>query len=211
MKNQFIVIEGLDGAGKTTQIRLLREALEEKGVRVHVSTEPTEYESGKALRRALSGKEPKTACEMAVMFTIDRIAHNQHPESGIEALLKDGCTVISDRYYYSSMAYQGSLTDEFWVDTLNRGCPEIRKPDLCIFLDLAPEKSMERITKNRSAEELEIYETLDRLTKVREKFLSVFDRLARETDPEKRENVVIINASGTIDEVAARIRTAVLG
>jgi dTMP kinase len=97
------------------------------------------------------------------------------------------------------------------VDTLNRGCPEIRKPDLCIFLDLAPEKSMERITKNRSAEELEIYETLDRLSKVREKFLSVFDRLAQETDPEKKENVVIIDASGTIEEVAAKIRAAVLG
>ena len=206
---RFIVFEGLDGAGKTTQIRLLAEELEKRGHRVALSTEPTEYASGRALREALSGKVKKTPAEMAVMFTADRIAHNQDEESGIERLLRDGYTVISDRYYYSSLAYQGSVTDPEWVAHLNLDCPEIRKPDLCVFLDLSPEVSMQRITQNRSAGEMEIYETLDQLTRIRETFLSVFDRLTNTEDAEKRENVRFVDASGTIPEVAALVLRAV--
>lgn len=206
---KFIVFEGLDGAGKTTQIRLLKEALERAGHRVSVSTEPTEYESGRALRAALAGKVRKTPAEMAVMFTADRIAHNQNAESGIERLLADGYTVISDRYYYSSLAYQGSVTDPEWVAHLNLDCPEIRRPDLCVFLDLAPEVSMRRITENRGAGELEIYETLDQLTKIRETFLSVFERFDKETDPARRENIRFVDASGSIEEVAALVLAAV--
>lgn len=200
---KFIVFEGLDGAGKTTQLRLLAKALEERGHRVVVTAEPTEYESGKALRAALSGKVKKTPCEMAVMFTVDRIAHNQNAEDGIERLLRDGCTVISDRYYYSSLAYQGSITDPDWVAHLNLDCPEIRKPDLCIFLDLAPEISIKRITENRTAGEQEIYETLDQLTKIRETFLSVLSCLSE--DDERKETICFVDASRTIEEVAVSI------
>lgn len=206
---RFIVFEGLDGAGKTTQIRLLAEELEKRGCKVALSTEPTEYASGKALREALSGRVKKTPAEMAVMFTADRIAHNQNEESGIERLLRDGYTVISDRYYYSSLAYQGSVTDPEWVAHLNLDCPEIRKPDLCVFFDLSPEVSMQRITQNRSAGEREIYETLDQLTRIRETFLSVFERLTNTEDAEKRENVRFVDASGTIEEVAALVLRAV--
>ena len=202
MTPRFIVFEGLDGAGKTTQIRLLREALEREGHKVVLTAEPTEYESGRALRAALSGKVKKTPAEMAVMFTLDRIAHNQNEENGIERLLAEGYTVISDRYYYSSLAYQGSITDPEWVAALNLNCPEIRKPDLCIFLDLPPEASMARITANRSAGELEIYETLDQLTRIRETFLSVFERLTGSADEAKRENVRFVDASGTIEDAA---------
>ena len=197
MKNQFIVIEGLDGAGKTTQIRLLREALEEKGVRVHVSTEPTEYESGKALRRVLSGEEKKSVCEIATMFTLDRIAHNVHPTEGIEALLESGVDVICDRYYYSSLANQGSSTSYEWVKSLNLDCPEIRRPDICIFLDLTPEQSLERISKGR--ESVEIYENLETLTKVRNKFLSVINDLS------STDNIRIIDGYRAPDEVAKDI------
>lgn len=206
---RFIVFEGLDGAGKTTQIRLLAEELEKRGCKVALSTEPTEYASGKALREALSGRVRKTPAEMAVMFTADRIAHNQNEESGIERLLRDGYTVISDRYYYSSLAYQGSVTDPEWVARLNLDCPEIRKPDLCVFLDLSPEISMQRITANRAAGEREIYETLDQLTRIRETFLSVFARLTQIENPAKRENVRFVDASGTIEEVAALVLRAV--
>lgn len=206
---RFIVFEGLDGAGKTTQIELLRAHLESLGQKVSVSAEPTDYESGRALRAALSGKVPKTPAEMAVMFTTDRIAHNQNQESGIEALLSRGYTVISDRYYYSSLAYQGPLTDYEWVKHMNLDCPEIRKPDLCIFLDLSPEESMRRITRNRAAEEREIYENLERLTEVREAFRRAFMKLTEEVSDEKRERIAWIDASGSIEEVAAAVRRAV--
>lgn len=204
---RFIVFEGLDGAGKTTQINLLAKHLEGLGEKVVLTAEPTAYESGRALRAALSGKVKKTPCEMAVMFTEDRIAHNQNEEDGIERLLKDGYTVISDRYYYSSLAYQGSITDYKWVAELNLDCPEIRKPDLCIFLDLSPEESMKRITANRKEGEIEIYETLDQLTRIRETFLFVFDQL--KGDEKRGERIRFIDASGTIEEVAERIRAAV--
>ena len=205
---RFIVFEGLDGAGKTTQIRLLAKHLEELGEKVVLTAEPTAYESGRALRAALSGKVKKTPCEMAVMFTEDRIAHNQNEENGIERLLKDGYIVISDRYYYSSLAYQGSITDYKWVAELNLDCPEIRKPDLCIFLDLSPEESMKRITASRGEGEIEIYETLDQLTRIRKTFLSVFDQL--QGDVNRGEQIRFIDASGTIEEVGKRIYLAVL-
>ena len=205
---RFIVFEGLDGAGKTTQIRLLAKHLEELGEKVVLTAEPTAYESGRALRAALSGKVKKTPCEMAVMFTEDRIAHNQNEENGIERLLKDGYIVISDRYYYSSLAYQGSITDYKWVAELNLDCPEIRKPDLCIFLDLSPEESMKRITASRGEGEIEIYETLDQLTRIRKTFLSVFDQL--QGDVNRGEQIRFIDASGTIEEVGERIYLAVL-
>ena len=207
-KPKFIVFEGLDGAGKTTQIRLLAKYLEENGERVILTAEPTAYESGKALRAALSGKIRKTPCEMAVMFIADRIAHNKNEADGIERLLQDGYTVISDRYYYSSLAYQGSITDREWVARMNLDCPEIRKPDLCIFLDLSPEESMKRITLNRKEGDREIYETLDQLTRIRETFLSVFEELKR--DERRGEDIRFVDASGTIGEVAEQIRSMVL-
>jgi len=106
---KFIVFEGIDGAGKTTQIRLLCKALENKGIPCITTLEPTTLPTGKELRRALSGELKKTPIEMAEMFSADREAHNTHPEEGIERMLSDGYTVISDRYYYSSLAYQGSV------------------------------------------------------------------------------------------------------
>lgn len=195
MAAKFIVFEGIDGAGKTTQAKLLAEKIKEMGRSAELTAEPTTLESGKALRRVLSGEEKKSNCEIATMFTLDRIAHNVHPEIGINALIDKGVDVISDRYYYSSLAYQGSATSYPWVKSLNLDCPEIRRPDLCIFLDLKPEESLERISKGR--EKLEIFENLETLTRVRESFFGVFSDLD--------DNVAIIDAYRTPEEIAADI------
>ena len=195
MAAKFIVFEGIDGAGKTTQAKLLAEKIKEMGKTAELTAEPTTLESGKALRRVLSGEEKKSNCEIATMFTLDRIAHNVHPETGINALIEKGVDVISDRYYYSSLAYQGSATSYPWVKSLNLDCPEIRRPDLCIFLDLKPEESLERISKGR--EKLEIFENLETLTRVRESFFGVFADLD--------DNVAIIDAYRTPEEIAADI------
>ena len=103
---KFIVFEGIDGAGKTTQIKMLARVLEEHGISCHITAEPTEYPSGKKIREALSGRLPATPLEMAEMFASDRAIHNVHEGDGINACLSAGKTVISDRYYYSSLAYQ---------------------------------------------------------------------------------------------------------
>lgn len=194
----FIVFEGIDGAGKTTQIGLLADKLRAAGLDPYITAEPTGMETGKAIRRVLSGAVPKTPTQVAAMFVQDRIDHNVDPTEGIEVLLAQGKAIICDRYYYSSLAYQGSLTDIDWVMACNCNCPEIRHPDLCIFLDLSPEESMKRITRDR--EQTEIYEKADTLTKVRARYMDVFERLSA-----RSEKIEIIDASGTVEQTADAI------
>ena len=195
---KFIVFEGIDGAGKTTQVELLAKNLRALDRKVFLCAEPTSLESGKAIRRALSGAEKKSECQMAAMFVLDRIAHNIDEEIGIEVLVSQGIDVISDRYYYSSLAYQGSATDYEWVKKMNLGSPEIRCPDLCIYLDLLPEDSLERISKGR--ESVEIYENLEKLTSVRNKFMSVIDDLRKDG-----ENIYVVDANRTPEAIAEEI------
>ncbi len=192
-KGRFIVFEGIDGSGKTTQAKRLAAALEEQGRNVTMTAEPTALPTGVALREALSGKVKRSECQMAVMFVDDRIEHNIHPTEGIRALIESGTDVICDRYYYSSLAYQGSSTDYEWVKAMNLRCPDIIRPDLCIYIDLLPEQSLERISKGR--ETVEIYENTETLTAVREKFLSVIRDLG------ERDNICIIDGYRTEQEV----------
>ncbi len=196
-RGRFIVFEGIDGAGKTTQIELLERALKASGRRVFRTAEPTESVSGGLLRDALGGVSKRTACEMAALFVLDRIFHNVNPVSGIDVMLADGIDVICDRYYYSSLAYQGSETDADWVYHMNLDCPEIRHPDLCIFLDLTPEVSMARIDGGRVTHE--IYENTERLRRVRAQFYAVFDRL-KDTD-----RICVVDASRTIEQIHREI------
>ena len=197
-KGIFIVFEGIDGAGKTTQVDLLAQNLASLGREVSLSAEPTTLATGTAIRRALSGEEKKSECEMAAMFVLDRIAHNINSETGIRALTERGIDVISDRYYYSSLAYQGTATDYEWVKAMNINSPEIRRPDLCIYLDLLPEQSLERISRGR--ESFEIYENLEKLTAVRAKFLSVVEDLRRDG-----ESIYVVNAARAAEDIAKEI------
>lgn len=197
-KGRFIVFEGIDGAGKTTQVELLAKNLVKLGRKVSVGAEPTPLESGRAIRRALSGEEKKTECQMAAMFVLDRIAHNTDAEIGIEALTSKGIDVISDRYYYSSLAYQGTATDYAWVKAMNVGSPEIRRPDLCIYLDLLPEQSLERISRGR--ETVEIYENLEKLTLTRKAFMSVIEDLRADG-----ESIYVVDADRTPEQISREI------
>ncbi len=203
-KGKFIVIEGLDGSGKTTQTNIITEKLKVKGINVINQAEPTPHEFGRMCREVLGGRKKVTKSQFALLFTADRIDHNLNPEDGINMHIGKGDTVISDRYYYSTLAYQGVDVGLDWLMGLNLGCEDIRKPDLCIFLDLLPEKSMERINANRSEDEIEIYENEEYLTSIRKRFYNVIDAL-KET-----ENIVVINADGTVEEVAEQIEKAVM-
>ena len=196
-QGRFIVFEGIDGAGKTTQIDLLEQHLRRQGKAVWRTAEPTDSVTGGLLRDALCGASRRSACEMAALFTLDRIHHNVNPVVGIEKMLRDGRDVICDRYYYSTLAYQGSETDPEWVRRMNLDCPEIRRPDLCIFLDLTPEQSMERIRRGRATQE--IYETQERLEAVRAKFLQVIASLR------DAERIVVVNAARPMEEIHAEI------
>ena len=193
-RGRFIVIEGIDGSGKSTHIPLLAKRLMADGKKVYTTAEPTVSLTGGMLRDALSGVSKKTTCEIAAMFLLDRIFHNVNPVNGIEKFLAEGVDVICDRYYYSSLAYQGSETDFDWVLDMNLNCPEIRKPDLCIFLDLSPEKSLERISKNRLVKE--IYEEKDRLEAFRKRYFDIFDML-KFTD-----NIAVLDTDRDIESIA---------
>ena len=197
----FIVFEGIDGAGKTTQVELLAKRLGDMGRTVTLTAEPTGLPSGRALREVLGGKVKKSDCEITLMFTLDRIAHNIDKDCGIEKLLSEGICVICDRYYYSTLAYQGALVDYGWVKSMNTECPEIRHPDICLFLDLPPEESMRRI--NRGRESTEIYENTEMLTRVRASFMKVIEDLG------ERDKIRVIDASADIGSVSERVFEAV--
>lgn len=200
-RGRFIVFEGIDGAGKTTQIDLLEQWLKAEGRRVFRTAEPTESVTGGLLRDALAGVTKRTPTELAALFTLDRIFHNVNPVNGIQKMLTDGVDVICDRYYYSSLAYQGSEIEGDWVRRMNLDCPDILRPDLCIFLDLTPEESMERISRGRVTQE--IYETRDRLEKVRNRFLDVLESLC------ETERICTVNAARPIEAIHADIREIV--
>lgn len=201
MQAKFIVFEGLDGSGKSTQIRLLEQRLVQQGHRVAVTAEPTASATGGLVRDALCAFTPRTGAEIAALFAADRVAHNTNPVWGIGKMLAEGRTVICDRYYYSSMAYQGSVTDPDWVRDMNLNCPEIRRPDLCVFLDVDYERCCERMEGDRAFRE--IYENRDSLKKIRERYFSVFEELR------ERDNIAVVNAARAVDAVAADVFSAV--
>ena len=131
-KGLFIVIEGVDGSGKTTQAELLAAYLRSKGRRVHHTAEPTASGLGGMVRDGLGAEHPRTSDELAAMFLADRVAHNVSPKSGIRRYIESGTDVVCDRYYYSSIAYQGVGGSLEWVAAMNLNCPSIMKPDICI-------------------------------------------------------------------------------
>lgn len=200
--SKFIVVEGLDGTGKTTQIKILAEYIKNKGREVEITAEPTSHPTGKLIRRILSGEVKSTPWALASLFLSDRIIHNTSPEDGIEKMLSEGKTVISDRYYYSTFSYQGHETDLDWAMDMHFSCPEIRRPDLVLFLTMSPEKCIERIKANRPDEAIEIYENTESLTKISRQFDAVFELL------KEKENIVYIDADGTVEEVSARLFAA---
>ncbi len=197
-KSLFIVFDGMDGTGKTTQMRRLCERLHSEGIPTVLTAEPSTSEDGKALRRALSGQEPASNSRMAALFLLDRIGHNE----AIAAWLSEGQTVLSDRYYYSSMAYQGLDGSFDWVADMNLHCPGIRRPDGCIVLDMDPAESMARVREGRRADELEIYETVAQQEEIRARFSRVTEYLRG------RDLILMVNAAGTPDEVAERVWAA---
>ncbi len=201
MEGKFIVFEGLDGSGKSTQIRLLAERLRAMGRSVAVTAEPTSSAIGGLVRDALSGYTPRSGAEIAALFMADRVQHNVNPVWGIRTLLAQGRDVICDRYYYSSLAYQGSVTDPEWVRQINLSCPEIRRPDLCVFLDVDPERCRQRMKTDRAF--LEIYENEAAQAVIRERYYEVLRSL------EDTENIRIVDAVRSREDVAEDIFQAV--
>jgi dTMP kinase len=199
---RFVVLEGIDGAGTTTQVAKLVERLRAEGAPVRVTREPSDGPIGSLVRQVLTGRivapegrAPNWAT-MALLFAADRM---DHVESEIEPFLAQDGIVVSDRYDASSLAYQsvssGRGGDEAidWIRQLNR---HAMRPDLTIVLDLPPDVAAAR--REARGEPAQLYEQ----NEVQRALAQFYRDLARHM-PEDR--VVVVDASGSVDEVHRRV------
>jgi dTMP kinase len=165
-KGAFICIEGLDGCGKTTQTKLLVERLQKSHGTVYTA-EPSRGKIGTFIRKSIlyGEKRPSSVAE-ALLFAADRV---EHVDNEVLPALHQGKIVVSDRYVYSSLAYQGAagLSLE-WIEKVNE---HALRPDLAVFIDVDPRTVMRRLKPIRS-----IMETLETQQKVREIYLRFVEK-----------------------------------
>jgi dTMP kinase len=190
----FIVLEGIDGAGTTTQAERLVQTLATHGRRAHATREPSQGPIGRLLREVLLGGHrgpdgaPLDGDTMALLFAADR---RDHLRREIEPALRAGQDVVSDRYLLSSLAYQAAEADRGWVEVLAR---DIRTPDLTILLDLpvataaARRRAAGRITERYDDDETQ------------NKVADNYRRLAKALP-----GVVVLDGSGGMDDVTRAI------
>ena len=138
----FIVIEGLDGAGTTTQLKLLERRLKGYKIPFCCTCEPTRGLIGKVIRSVLRGKCRVNPYSLALLFAADRTEHVEDPGEGIAARVKRGELIISDRYLFSSLAYQSVQCGFEKVLSLNERFP---LPSHLIFIDTPPEVCQQRL------------------------------------------------------------------
>lgn len=210
----FVVIEGIDGSGSTTQGDRLASWLRSQGYRAHFTHEPSGGPAGMLIRLALSkrlrghggsyhveGEELPAASDidghtLALLYAADR---TDHLATEIQPNLRNGRVVICDRYLMSTIAYQGLTSEEEWLYAINRHAPS---PDLCIYLDVPVEHALTRMAGTRWTRDL--YEEEDQLHRIRNRYLS----LVREARPVFGP-IVTIDASKAQDQVAEAIQSTV--
>jgi dTMP kinase len=190
-KGFFICVEGLDGCGKTTQTKLLVKALKESYDAVYTA-EPSRGKIGNFIKKyCLHGKKRLSSIVEALLFAADRFEHVQNE---ILPALKEEKLVISDRYYYSSLAYQGAAgLDLEWIKKVNK---HALRPDFAIFIDVDPEVVISRLKRKKS-----IMENLETQRKVREIYMKFVEN----------EELTKVDGNKSKKEVANEILAVVLG
>jgi dTMP kinase len=190
-KGVFICIEGLDASGKTTHAHQLVRNLQRKEFDAVYTTEPSRGEIGSFIRTYILQRSKRVPSVVeTLLFAVDRV---DHVEKEIKPALENGKIVISDRYVYSSLAYQGAAgLDLKWIEEINRlALP----PDLAIYIDVPPEVVVKRIRRKKSV--MERLETQRRVREVYMKFV-------------KNGKLVPVDGNRIKDEVAKDILTVVL-
>jgi dTMP kinase len=195
---RFVVFEGLDGAGTTTQVALLRDELARGGVAVETSGEPSEGVFGVALRKAIEGHVRLDAVALALGFAADRADH-LFKERGVLAALDAGRWVLSDRYVMSSLAYQASLgVDPAWLREINSFA---MPPDVTIFIDTPVELCLERIAARGGG--IELFEERERLRAVAELYRTLV------ADERITGHLIAVDGTRPAGEIAREIREKV--
>lgn len=178
-KRLFIVFEGIDSSGKTTQAELLKKYFLEVQEQAVISPEPSNGIIGNLIRQALkqrilfSKDQHLFDQQMAYLFAADRHDHLYNDVDGVFKLIQENYHVISTRYYFSSLAYNCATIEQYnFIKKLNDRFPN---PDLTIYLDIPIEVSLSRL-QERSLQE--IYETKTKLVKVRKQYRQIFAEYA---------------------------------
>jgi dTMP kinase len=202
VSGRFIVFEGLDGAGTTTQARILAERLQGQGRTVYLAHQPSEGPAGLLIRQILAGRTATTQADgklgvvdervMALLFAADRL---DHLTSQIEPRLARGEDVILDRYILSSLAYQGATVSHEFIAAANRYA---RKPDLTLFLYVPANIALDRV-RARGAK-LERYETEKLLSAIEREYMRLVGTLA---------SVVSVDGTRPIPDVSEQCFSAV--
>ena len=188
----FLCLEGLDGCGKSTHVRLLARWLRSRGHEVIITDEPTNGAIGKIIKRVLRGELKLPIAAEALLFAADRV---QHISDVIEPALKTGKVVLNERYVYSSLAYQSARgLPVNWISSINKYA---LRPDLGILIDVPAKIAFARIKSSRRLDEFE--RNLRLQQRVRRNYL----RIAR------REGLKIVDGTRSCDEVQAEIRKLV--
>ena len=179
----YIVFEGIDGAGKSTQIQLLKEWLEDNGFRVETLVEPTDSDVGKLIRRILQRPDAATDSvqkTLGLLFAADRMLI-------MDKLNDESKVIISDRSFISSLAYQQPAE---WIEVLNKYA---KRPDLLLLLDLDVKKSVSRTSGQ------DTFENEEFLTNVKANYLKLVENYTHE----------IIDANNGVNKVSSDIKKAV--
>lgn len=209
MPGQFITFEGPEGSGKSTQIKLLVEKLEEQGIEITCTREPGGTATGEQIRNLLqhdAAGEPLCDRAELLLFTASRA---QLMDRIILPTLGKGGWVLCDRFIDSTMAYQGFARgmDIATLDSINNFAIYERTPDLTILLDLSVEAGFQRLEK-RYADSEESHDRFEREAReFHDKVRDGYHKLA-EREPER---FVVINADQPVEEVASNVWKAVKG
>jgi dTMP kinase len=197
----LIVLEGLDGAGTTTQARRLVDELSARGRPAHLTREPSDGPIGRLIREMLVGRHAIDGQAIAqstfgLLFAADRLDHLQRE---VEPALAAGSVVVSDRWYHSSLAYQGTGADRAWIGVLNQ---RARRPDLTLLLRVAPDVAAARRVAAGRADEL--FEDLEMQRRVAAGYDAVVAELIA-----AGERIEVLDGEAGVDDVAAAIAAAV--
>ena len=189
-QGKFIVFDSLDGAGNSTQVKILADYLNKIGKKTHVTKEPTFSLIGGLIKSQLTNDWKSSQICLQLLFSADRA---YHLEKEVIPLLKRGINVISDRYFFSTLAYGNlEIKDLDWLISINK---KFLLPDLTFFLKVSPKTCIQRIKKDRF--EITLFErerTLEKVWKNYQKIAKMF------------ENVFVINGEKEIEKVAKEIR-----
>ncbi len=205
----FVVIEGLDGAGTTTQTRRVAEALRQQGQPVSTSCEPSDGPIGMLIRQMLSkritvfdeeqGHRAVGRQTLALLFAADRL---DHLRAQVEPALSRGEVAITDRYYHSSLVYQGDSADgNFdyrWVEEING---RARTPDLTVYLEASAQVCLSRISERGRRD---IYESREKLERLERRYEEVMQRVEA-----RGEEVLRLDATASVQELTRAIVEAI--